>query len=288
MEDRTARFGLDPFRGQPLQLWQGTVLESKDGEMSRRKLVVSADCDLTDAKGNGEFFTLDVVDAGRYLRHLVLEDARGDFEKILLQSVRDTAINRSPKFSSVSDHVILEWLTTSTEDRWEADLPGLHANERDWLNAIRELIGRLPNGKLTQPSPTSNMKELALLLVCKNSQLESKVISLNKRIKEALLKRLQPSRVDLYIFPSFPGDSDAGGHVVPFKSLALMKRDQVCMRRGDLIDNPGGLVPVATCRPILLQSLLQKMTTYFIRIGLTDSFSSEQQNVAKNLVESLR
>jgi len=286
VEDRTARFGLDPYRGQSLQLWQGTVLESTTGEMRRRKLVVSADCDLTDAKGNGEFFTLEVQNAAHYVRRLVAGDACADLGTILLQSVRETAVGRSPQFANVSNDVILEWLTTSSHERWAADLPGLHVNERDWLLSLRELLEKLFNGKLHQDSGSTG-DTVALLLVCGNTQLEKKVSALNKKLREALMKRLQPSRVDLYIFPTLPGDLDAVGHVVPFKSLALMNRDQVCMRHSDLIDNSNGFVPVATCRPILLQSLLQKMTTYFSRIGLTDSFASEQQGVLKTLVESL-
>jgi hypothetical protein len=60
------------------------------------------------------------------------------------------------------------------------------------------------------------------------------------------------------------------------------------MKRIDLVEQPTGYMPRATCRPILLQSLLQKMMTYFVRIGLTNSFKSEQEAVVKTLVESMR
>ena len=61
MEDRTARFGVDPFKGQAMQIWQGTILEGGGGPLPRRKLVISADCDLANDKGGGEFFALEGV-----------------------------------------------------------------------------------------------------------------------------------------------------------------------------------------------------------------------------------
>ncbi len=287
MEDRTTRFGVDPFRGQPMQLWQGTILEGGGASLSR-KLVISADCDLTDEKGGGEFFSLDILRAEDFAKQLVAGDARAELISILLQSARETARNRTPSFAEVSDDALFEWLTESADGRWESDLPSLHANERDWLIALKESIAKLIDGQAGTQSSSAEATGPAVLLNCANIQLSRQVDQLNKKIKSALLSRLQPSRVDLYILPALPGDSGTAGHVVPFKSLTLMARDQVCMRRVDLAKKPGGFVPRATCRPILLQSLLQKMMTYFVRIGLTNSFKSEQEAVVKTLVESMR
>lgn len=287
MEDRNARFGIDPFRGQATQIWQGTILESGDVESIKRKLVISADCDLTEEKNNEEFFVLDVLKVEKFAYQLVAGEASSDLIAVLLQSARDTVCNRAPLFASVSNEVFCEWLLESTVGRWEADLPGLHANEKDWLHAIRDSVCRL-SSRIDQSMHVKNEAELAILLACKNSQLAKQVDQLNRRLKTVLSSRLQPSRVDLYILPALPGDSSTAGHVVPFKSLTLMRREEVCLRRMELVERPGGFVPQATCRPVLLQSLLQKLMTYFVRIGLTNSFQTEQKAVINNLVESLR
>jgi hypothetical protein len=284
LEDRAARFGVDPFKGQALQIWQGTILEGGGGLIPKRKLVISADCDLANDKGGGEFFALDILRAEEFARQLLVSDGRGELISVLLKDVRDTAKGRNAAFADVTDEVLTEWLTESPESRWTYDLPSLHANERDWLRAIRAAIARLAsmqadNGGSCAPT---------LLIECANAQLAKQVDQLNKRLKQTLQKRIEPSRVDLYILPPLPGDTNTVGHVVPFKSLTLMSRGQVCLKRIDLIEQPMGYLPRATCRPVLLQSLLQKMTTYFARVGLTNSFKSEQEAVVKTLVESMR
>lgn len=289
MEDRNSRFNIDPFRGQVIQLWQGTVLERKvDGNISR-KLVVSADCDLTVEKGNREFFALEIIPVGDFVEQLVGNDALPELVSIHVRSARETASRRTPSFNNVSDDVMFEWLTESSEDRWEIDLPKVHANERDWLLALRDSINRLSRRKMTNGSIANCDNDTpSILLKCESQQLMIQTGKFNKKIKEIILKQVQPSRVDLYILPSLPGDSSTAGYIVPFKSLALMARNDVCMQRMDLIEKPDSFLPRATCRPVLLQSLLQKMMTYFVRIGLTNNFESEQKDVVKNLVESLR
>lgn len=271
-----------------MQIWQGTILEGGGSGSVNRKLVISADCDLTDEKGNVEFFSLDILRAEEFAQQLVVGDARSELVTVLLQSARETARTRTPSFAEVADEVMCEWLTESADGRWEADLPSLHANERDWLSAIRDSVVRLLGGRVEESTTASGADSPMVLVSCANSQLAKQVDQLNKRLKGVLLGRLQPSRVDLYILPPLPGDSGTAGHVVPFKSLALMAREKVCMRRVDLVKKPGGFVPRATCRPVLLQSLLQKMMMYFVRIGLTDSFQAEQKAVVSTLVESIR
>ena len=283
LEDRTARFGVDPFKGQAMQIWQGTILEGGGGPIPKRKLVISADCDLANDKGGGEFFALEILRAEEFARQLLVSDGRGELISVLLKDVRDTAKSRNAAFADVSDEVLTEWLTESPDTRWTSDLPSLHANERDWLRAIRAAVVRLASIQAAgvDCAPT-------LLIECANPQLAKQLDQINKRLKQTLQKRIEPSRVDLYIIPPLPGDTNTVGHFVPFKSLTLMSRGQVCLKRIDLIEQPMGYLPRATCRPVLLQSLLQKMTTYFARIGLTNSFKSEQEAVVKTLVESMR
>lgn len=285
LEDRTARFGVDPFKGQAMQIWQGTILEGGGGPLPRRKLVISADCDLANDKGGGEFFALEILRAEEFARQLLVFDGRGDLISVLLQAVRETAKSRNAAFADVSDEVLTEWLTESSDGRWTSDLPNLHTNEKEWLCSIRECVARF-TGKCDVDG--AGCAAPALLIECANSQLVKQVDQLNKRLKSALQKRLEPNRVDLYILPPLPGEADTVGHVVPFKSLTLMSRRQVCLKRIDLVEQPAGYMPRATCRPILLQSLLQKMTTYFSRIGLTNNFRSEQEAVVKTLVESMK
>jgi hypothetical protein len=284
VEDRTARFGIEPFNGQVKQIWQGTILEGGGVSPPLRRLVISADCDIAKDKGSGEFFVMDILRVEKFAERVLLSDGRADLVCILIEMARETAKSRNSSFSEVSDEVLAEWLVESEDGRWESDLPNLHANEKDLLLAIRtsvlRFIRKCEDGD-KEPAPR-------LLVECTNQQMIKKVEQLNKRLKAAFQKRLEPSRVDLYILPPMPGETNTVGHVVPFKSLTLMSRSQVCMGRMDLVERPNGFTPLATCRPILLQSLLQKMTTYFARIGLTDTFKAEQSTVVKNLLESMR
>lgn len=279
VEDRKHRFGIDPYRGQLTNVWQGTVISKKDEGRLQRRMVISADCDLTDEKGNQEFFTLDIVPIEEFVIHAARGAAIAEIRKIILQSAREIAIAKQPSFFSVSDEVLSEWILAGDSSRWSVDLPGIHSNEKDLLESIKRRLNCCEF-----PLSECALDASELLLKSDNSQLSARVDAINKKIRKELQSRLLSTRVDHYIFPSLPGEYETLGHVVPFKSLKLMSKMDLSFDTKEV----GVFVPVATCRPVLLQSLLQKMTNYFARIGLTDSFRDEQETIVKTMMEVLK
>lgn len=123
MQDRSQRFGTDPYRGQELQLWQGTILKGSKTEAPSR-LIVSADCDILSDKGGGEFFTLDIVPANIFLNSIVFISSRVELLNIIASAAREIAVARSISFESVGSSILMEWLLRGDATRWEADLKG--------------------------------------------------------------------------------------------------------------------------------------------------------------------
>lgn len=279
MEDRKHRFGIDPYRGQLTNIWQGIVICKKEKSQLHRRMVVSADCDLTDEKGHQEFFVLDVVPIEEFAIHTARGAAFIEIKKVVLQSAREIAVAKQPSFSSVSDEVLNEWILNGDSSRWAIDLPGIHSNERDLLESIKKWLSCREFSSVDCVTESSDF-----LLKCNNLQLSGKVDGINKKIKKELQSRLLSTRVDHYILPSLPGEFETLGHVVPFKSLKLMSKVELSFDAKEV----GLFIPVATCRPVLLQSLIQKMTNYFARIGLTDSFKDEQETIVKTMMEILK
>lgn len=280
MEDRAQRFKIDAYAGQDLQLWQGTILRTSVREaVSAHKLVVSADCDLLNDKGAGEFFCLDVIEASPFLSRIAYSDIQNELIGVVVNLAREVAEAKEPRFSDVSDDVLREWLAASDSARFKRDLPLNHANDIDLLVSLSENLRAVTtfNGESSSLS--------ALLAKSDNGQLKGRIDKLNKQLSKVCESRIQASRADLYVLPEIPGAA-AVGHFVPFRSLKLLERSSVCERLQDLKHSPGSYVPVGVCKPMLLQSLLQKLTLYFTRIGLTNTFKSEQEHVVKKVMES--
>ncbi|MGH8786936.1 MAG: hypothetical protein ACREYA_17875 [Cupriavidus necator] len=281
MEDRTQRFGIDPYRGQDLQLWQGTILRSTC-ETLPQKLVVSADCDLLSDKGAGEFFTLDIIAGRDFLREIVFS-SNEDLEEILISAAREVASSRQSNFALVEARVLADWLGQGDKTRWSRDLPGAHPNDLDLLLSLQACIRDLTVGGRDAARPCCAQE----LFHCPNVQLKAKSAAINKKLAKAIESRLQSTRSDLYILPALQGDIEVEGYFVPFKSLGLLERRAVSINRLDLAQGAQTFRPVATCRPVLLHSLLQKLNLYFTRIGLTNSFKSEQETVVKTVLEKM-
>jgi|GEM_PF-6889576 len=286
MQDRASRFSVAPFRGQPLDLWQGTILSGSDRSRPNR-LVVSADCDLLNDKGSGEFFCLDVFSTNAFVSEVVLPETTDDLLSVLTEEARDIATTRNSAFSAIAGPILQQWLLGGDLTRWSKDLPKVHGNDLDYLVELAKCATRLTSSR-AEPckSPANEESVTSLLLTCANQQLKAKVEQANKKLRKVIAGRLQSSRSDLYVFPPMPGSSEKG-HFIPFKSLGLMKRSQVCGSRVDLLERPDGCIPMAVCRPVLMHSLLQKLTLYFTRIGLTDQFKTEQESVIKAIMEKI-
>jgi len=267
VEDRSTRFGIDPYRGSVPTIWQGTLLRSHE-DPSLHRLVISADCDLLGDKGAGEFFCLDVHSSEHFLKASLRNECRDDLSEEIVAAARDIAKAKASAFSEMSSQVLRDWLLYGNENRWKADLHGIHGNDLVLLSSLSQSLRRIQDGAGAE-----------ILLACSIDQLSGKVQSINKKLKAVIRARLTPTRADLYVLPSIPGQEDQTGHFVSFKSLALMRRADVAQSKIEVLEKPKGYSPVATCRPILLQSLLQKLTTYFTRIGLTNTFRAEQEAV---------
>jgi hypothetical protein len=278
MEDRSTRFGLDPYMGQELSIWQGTVIANSK---LNTRLVVSADCDLASDKSGGSFFFLDVVPASEFVRNYVIPDTLEARLEVVLDEAKNLVVQRNNAFSQVAPRVLFDWLTRGHRKRWLSDLPGAHPAEIDLLEALANASLQLDRSKQGSDVEEGAKNECrAVYLDCTNSQQQKKIDALNKKIKDLIQSRLQSTRLDHFILPDIPGISGSG-HYVPFRSVQAMARDNVCNRRTELVEFREKYYPIATCRPVLLQSLLQKFMTYFMRIGFTDTFKSQQDRVVK-------
>lgn len=60
-----------------MQIWQGTILGGGGGPLPGRKLEISADCDLANDKGGGEFFALDILRAEEFTRQRLVVPRAG-------------------------------------------------------------------------------------------------------------------------------------------------------------------------------------------------------------------
>lgn len=288
MEDRAFRFGLDAFKGQELDIWQGTVITNST---EHPRLVLSADCDLLASKSGGIFFYLTVIPASIFVRDYALPDTIGGRTTLIHEAAKELVQTRNPAFTNVSSHVFTDWLHRHERNRWSKDLPGAHPAELDFLEALAK-ASRDVHG----PAPTAQTEDIDVELIeqpaspyieCKNPQQEKKVNALNKKIRELIQSRLQSSRFDHFILPEVPGAAGCG-HYVPFRSIRAMQRSHVCSSRTEVIEYKDNFYPIATCRPILMQSLLQKFMTYFMRIGLTDHFKTQQDGVVNETLGGVK
>lgn len=286
MEDRSIRFGLDPYRGQELHIWQGTVITNLTGD---NRLVISADCDLAENKSGGEFFYLDIVRSDSFIRSYALPDTVGERLKYLEATAHEVVRGRNAAFEKVASHVFSEWLLGSDRERRKRDLPGAHAAELDLLDALAIAAKSVLAGN-SEPdldAESANPKNHGVLVRCENPQQAKKTEQINKKLRELIQSRLQAARLDLFVLPQIPG-IDGSGHYVPFRSIKSMSREVVCAQHADVIDDRTRFYPIAVCRPVLLQSLLQKFMTYFIRIGFTQQFKTEQEKVVREIVEKIQ
>lgn len=279
--NREDRFGVDPFRGQILEIWQGTILGTPDGEL-KPKLVISADCDLLGDKGLGQFFCLDLWKPDAFLR-FVVPQVLEEFVEILTECARETAATRNSVFSAVSISVLSDWIAYGDRSRWAVDLPNHHVNDLDLLAAISECVKRF---RFEHENFAAVEEQPSIFLSSENLQLKAKIDQLNKKLRRVLEGRLDYQRADMYVFPPIPG-RNGSGYFVPFTSLGLLSRKYVSTCRADLPGMADAYYPIAICRPILLQSLLQKLVLYFTRIGLTDGFKNEQKAVVKAVMEKI-
>ncbi len=279
MEDRSSRFGLDPFSGRDTRLWQGTVISNHAKQL---RLVVSADCDLAPTKRAGSFFYLDVLTAEAFVSAYAAPDSARDRLDVILDSAKEVAANRNPRFAAVSMQVFEEWLRNSDRERLTRDLKGAHPAELDLMQSLA-----LASRTITHDTSSGPKSGNTIYVTCANAQQEKKTGQINRKLRELFQARLQSSRFDHFILPEMPGEP-TGGHFVPFRSVREMKRYEVCENRMELADDPTKFYPVAVCRPVLLQALLQRFSTYFMRIGFTDQFKTQQDQVVVATLETVK
>lgn len=285
MEDRTARFGLDPFNGRAAALWQGTIISNENKDL---RLVVSADCDLAPTKRSESFFYLDVLTTDVFSAKYATPDSARDRLETILEAAQELAANRNNAFQSVQPKILNDWLCNGERARWHRDLQGAHPAELDLLDALANAARIISSSTANRNAPPPTQVKLnSIYIACENSQQQKKITQINKKIREHLMSRLQSSRLDHFILPEMPGGLGTG-HYVPFRSISAMDRDEVCEGRIELAEYPSKFYPIATCRPVLLQALLQRFSTYFMRIGFTDQFKTQQDQVAKAALENIK
>lgn len=274
MEDRSLRFGMDPCAGQEGKFWQGTILECAERGL---RFVVSADCDLAGDKGDGEFFCLSILTSDQYLERYALPAATGEIISSIVESAREVV----PGFANVGDAALQDWLLSEGgADRWKNDLGSVHKTDLEYLSLLSKSLASLRAGLAGKTVSFLDVKVTA-----ESDQLKKRVLAIRKKMKNALGAQVNSSRFDLYVLPDLPG-RDEIGFVVPFRSLAIERRADVFASRS-AIEGSTGFFPLATCRPMLVQALLQKLTLYFTRIGITDSFKGEQEAVVSLMLENV-
>ncbi|MDQ7761421.1 hypothetical protein NG827_06315 [Xanthomonas sacchari] len=276
MEDRSLRFGVEAHAGSELSVWQGTLVNSKACGV---KLIVSADCDLFNAKGGADLFCLSVLPVGDYIKRFAIPDCAEEIVGIFLEEIRLMARAQGSAIGDVSDGPLRDWVLQGDEARWRADVKGIHKPDVAFIKCligpINALTRVLENGEVIGPE--------LMKLHSDDGQVARRLERFSVQIKKLLSNKMQSGRADIYIIPSIPGIKESG-FVVPFRTLAVTSRRDICRSKMDLVDHPDAYVPVGICRPMLTQSLMQKLMSYFSRIGVTDSFKAEQDAVVKILV----
>lgn len=276
MEDRSLRFGVDAHTGAELNVWQGTLVNSSKFGI---KLIVSADCDLLQSKGRDDLFCLSVLPAKDYIGRFAIPDCAGEIIDTLLAEVRGIATAMNSPIGEASNEPLKEWLVGGGEERWRADIKGIHKPDVAFMKClmapIETLTRVLDGGEIVAPE--------LIKLSSEDGQVAKRLSKVSQQIKKILSNRMQGGRTDIYIIPDIPGVPESG-FVVPFRTLTVASRRDICRSKMDLIDSPDSYVPVGVCRPMLTQSLLQKLMSYFSRIGVTDSFKAEQDAVVRILV----
>lgn len=276
MEDRSLRFGVEAHNGVELNVWQGTLVSSSKLGI---RLIVSADCDLLNSKGGDDMFCLSVLPAKDYIEKFAIPDCAGEILDLLLAEVRAVASAMGSAIGGVSNEPLREWLVTGGEVRWRADIKGIHKPDIAFIKClvrpVEVLVDVIEGGVVIAPDQIRFKSE--------DGQVAKRLEKLSAQIKKLLSNRMQAGRTDIYIIPSIPGVPESG-FVVPFRTLTVTSRRDICRSKMDLIDRPDAYVPIGVCRPMLTQSLLQKLMSYFSRIGVTDSFKAEQDEVVRVLV----
>lgn len=276
MEDRSLRFGVEAHNGIELNVWQGTLVSSSKFGI---KFIVSADCDLLNSNGRDDLFCLSVLPAREYIGKFAIPDCAEEIMDLLLAEVRAIANAMSSPIGGVSNEPLREWLVRGGEVRWRADIKGIHKPDVAFINCLVqpvEVLARVvESGHVIAPD--------LIKLKSEDSQVAKRLEKLSAKIKKVLSNRMQGGRSDIYIIPTIPGVLESG-FVVPFRTLTVASRRDICRSKMDLIDHPDAYVPVGVCRPMLTQSLLQKLMSYFSRIGVTNSFKEEQDEVVRILV----
>lgn len=277
--NRQQRFGIDAVSRGAGELWQGDIVKQFSSP-PRLYLVVSADCDLIRDKG-GEVMVLPLVPIQEYLEsdtfHHVLQAVFQDE----LSVARTILVAKRPEFSRVSNEALLDWFSSQEKDRLAAELSGTHPDELAWVlilrNRVQAMSTLVADEDRSRIAQREFIETISIGTDCNQAANAKKVAGLNRKVRQALDGRITPSRADLFVVPTLPGEESHLGFIVPYRRVTTIRRSAFSHSMNEARTDPERLATVALCRPPLLYALLQKFSMFFSRIGLTDAFEADQK-----------